>query len=172
MKNKINSETAPLYAAISKKDDEQNERIAENEKMILASAIAIIDKRFERGEALINPEQTSNYLKIQIGAETSEVFMMISLDNRNQVIACHRLFFGTIDGASVYPREVVKQALADNAAAVIFAHNHPSGVAEPSQPDIRITGQLKKALALIDIRVLDHFIIGAKVVSFAERGLI
>ena len=94
------------------------------------------------------------------------------LDNHNRVIAFRELFRGTIDGASVYPREVVKQALADDAASMIFAHNHPSGVCEPSQADIRITGRLKEALALVDIRVLDHVIIGEKSLCFSEHGLI
>ena len=101
-----------------------------------------------------------------------EVFAFLMLDNRNRVIAFREMFRGTIDGASVYPREVVKQALADNAAAVIFAHNHPSGVGEPSQADIRITDRLKKALDLVDIRVLDHVIVGDSVTCFAEQGLL
>jgi DNA repair protein RadC len=94
------------------------------------------------------------------------------LDNRNRVITFEKMFYGTIDGASVYPREVVRMALKTNAAAVIFAHNHPSGVAEPSQADEQITQRLKEALALVDIRVLDHLIVGDEVVSFAERGLL
>ena len=94
------------------------------------------------------------------------------LDNRNRVIAFREMFRGTIDGASVYPREVVRQALADNAAAVIIAHNHPSGVAEPSQADIRITERLKQALALVDIRLLDHVIVGDGVTCLSEQGLL
>ena len=94
------------------------------------------------------------------------------LDNRHRVISFDRMFNGTIDGASVYPREVVRAAINHNAAAVIFAHNHPSGVAEPSRADEQITRRLKDALALIDVRVLDHMIVGDEVVSFAERGLI
>ena len=94
------------------------------------------------------------------------------LDNRHRVITVRELFRGTIDGASVYPREVVKQALSDNAAAVIFAHNHPSGVSEPSESDIRITKRLKQALALVDIRVLDHVIVGDKTTCLSEQGLV
>ena len=94
------------------------------------------------------------------------------MDNRNRVITFEELFRGTIDGASVYPREVVKACLSHNAAAVIFAHNHPSGVAEPSLADERITKRLKDALALIDVRVLDHLIVGEEVISLAERGLL
>jgi DNA repair protein RadC len=102
-----------------------------------------------------------------------EVFTLIYLDKRHRVIACQDLFRGTIDGASVYPREVVKEALKHNAAAVILAHNHPSGVAEPSQADEMITQRVKEALALVDIRVLDHVIVaGGDTTSFAERGLL
>lgn len=97
---------------------------------------------------------------------------MIFLSHRHQLIEYVELFRGTIDGASVYPREVVKEALARNAAAVIFAHNHPSGIAEPSQADRRITQKLQAALALVDIRTLNHFVVGADVISFAERGLL
>jgi DNA repair protein RadC len=102
-----------------------------------------------------------------------EVFCCLYLDNRNRVIACEELFRGTIDGASVHPRAVVKRALIHNAAAIILAHNHPSGVAEPSQADELITRRLKQALALVDIRVLDHLIVADAVVeSMAERGLL
>ena len=101
-----------------------------------------------------------------------EVFACLMLDNRNRVIAWRELFRGTVDGASVYPREVVKQALADNAAAVIIAHNHPSGVCEPSQADIRITRDLKSALALVDIRLLDHVIVGDEITCLTELGLV
>jgi DNA repair protein RadC len=98
---------------------------------------------------------------------------ILFLDNRNRVIECVEMFRGTIDGATVHPREVVKEALGRNAAAVIFAHNHPSGVAEPSQADELITRRLKEALSLVDIRVLDHLVVGGNVVtSFAEQGLL
>ena len=107
----------------------------------------------------------------RLRAYPHEVFASLFLDNRHQVIEYEELFTGTIDGASVHPREVVKRALYHNAAAVIFAHNHPSGVAEPSKADRSITSRLTAALALIDVRVLDHFVIGdGEVVSFAERG--
>ena len=101
-----------------------------------------------------------------------ERFCAIWLDNRHRVIRFDELSRGTIDGASVYPREVVKAALSVNAAACIFAHNHPSGISEPSQADERITRRLRDALALVDIRVLDHIVIGQTSVSFAERGLL
>ncbi len=129
-------------------------------------------EQLSRGDALSSPAQTRQFLTAQLGSYPHEVFACLFLDNRNRVIAFEKMFFGTIDGASVYPREVVRLALKKNAAAIIFAHNHPSGVAEPSQADEQITQRLKQALALVDIRVLDHFVIGDEVVSFAERGLL
>jgi len=129
-------------------------------------------ENLSRGEPLCSPDDTRRYLAAQLADHVQEVFACLLLDNRNRVISFEKMFFGTIDGASVYPREVVRLALKKNAAAVIFAHNHPSGVAEPSRADENITRRLKEALALIDVRVLDHFIIGDEVVSFAERGLL
>ncbi|MEQ1621749.1 MAG: DNA repair protein RadC [Methylococcales bacterium] len=127
----------------------------------------------QRGNALTSPEITRAYLSAQLRGYSYEVFACLFLDNQHRVIQLDELFRGTIDGASVYPREVVKKALHHNAAAVIFAHNHPSGVAEPSQADRHITDKLKQALALFDIRVLDHFIIGDGLpYSFAEHGLL
>ena len=126
----------------------------------------------DHGDCLTRPAQTMTYLRARLRDYDHEVFACLMLDNRNRVIAFRELFRGTIDGASVYPREVVKQALADNAAAVIFAHNHPSGVCEPSQADIRITANLRDALALVDIRVLDHVIVGDGVTCLSERGLV
>jgi len=126
----------------------------------------------KRKDCLTSPVDTLAYLHSQLRDRQHEVFVCVMLDNRNRVIILREMFRGTIDGASVYPREVVKQALADNAAGVILAHNHPSGIAEPSQADIQITERLKKALALVDIRVLDHVIIGDETVCFSERGLI
>ena len=129
-------------------------------------------EQMARGDALCSPEETRQFLSSQLGNYPHEVFACLFLDNRNRVIAFEKMFHGTIDGASVYPREVVKLALKNNAAAVIFAHNHPSGVAEPSQADEQITQRLKGALSLVDIRVLDHFVVGDEVVSFAERGML
>lgn len=128
----------------------------------------------ERGDALTNPAATRRYLSARLRGYAHEVFACLFLDNRHRVIAFDELFTGTLDGASVHPREVVKRALAHNAAAVIFAHNHPSGVAEPSPADTSLTQHLKNALALVDIRVLDHIMIGdgEHVVSLAERGLL
>jgi len=127
----------------------------------------------QRGDALTSPDITRAYLSAQLRGYSFEVFACLFLDNQHRVIKLDELFRGSIDGASVYPREVARQALQHNAAAVIFAHNHPSGIAEPSQADKHITEKLKQALALFDIRVLDHFIIGdGKPFSFAEHGLI
>ncbi len=125
-----------------------------------------------REDCLTSPQQTMQYLRSRLRDYDHEVFACLMLDNRNRVITFREMFRGTIDGASVYPREVVKQALADNAAAVILAHNHPSGVSEPSQADIRITERLRKALELVDIRVLDHVIIGDEITCLSERGLL
>ena len=125
-----------------------------------------------RGSVLENPQQTSHFLSARLRDYAHEVFSCLYLDNRHRVIQFEELFQGTVNGASVHPREVVKKALAHNAAAVIFAHNHPSGVAEPSAADQDITRKLSDALALVDVRVLDHIIVGDTVtVSFAERGL-
>ena len=124
-------------------------------------------------EALANPAACADYLRARIGAYPYEVFACVFLDNRHRILAFEELFRGTIDGASVHPREVVRRCLAHNAAAVILAHNHPSGVAEPSQADRAITAELKRALETIQVRVLDHFIIGAGLpTSFAARGLL
>jgi DNA repair protein RadC len=127
----------------------------------------------QRGDALSSPEITRAYLSAQLRGYSYEVFACLFLDNQNRVIQLVELFRGTIDAAIVYPREVAKLALQHNASAVIFAHNHPSGIAEPSIADKQITDKLKQAMALFDIRVLDHFIIGdGEPYSFAEHGLI
>lgn len=137
-----------------------------------------LSQRYLRAEIggrdlLTSPEATRNYLKSRLRSYPHEVFACLFLDNRHRVIEYRELFRGTIDGASVHPREVVREAMRWNAAAVIFAHNHPSGVAEPSQADLRITEQLRDALALVDVRVLDHIVIGdGGGTSFAERGLL
>jgi DNA repair protein RadC len=123
--------------------------------------------------ALSNPRATRDFLRMRLRDLPYEVFCCLWLDNRHRVIAFEELFRGTIDGAAVHPREVVKHALARNAAAVIVAHNHPSGFAEPSQADEFITRRLKEALALVDIRLIDHLVVGdGGCESFAERGLL
>lgn len=127
----------------------------------------------KRGDPLTSPDATREYLRARLRGYPHEVFACLFLDNRHRIIEVEELFRGTIDGASVHPREVVRRALTHNAAAVIFAHNHPSGVAEPSEADERITRRLKETLALIDVRVLDHLIVGdGPIVSLAERGML
>jgi DNA repair protein RadC len=126
-----------------------------------------------RGDTLTSPDAVRDYLRLTLAAREHEVFVALFLDSQHRLIAAEELFRGTLAQTSVYPREIVKIALAHNAAAVIFAHNHPSGVAEPSRADELLTQSLKSALALIDVRTLDHFVVaGGEVVSFAERGLL
>jgi len=126
-----------------------------------------------RGSALSSPDAVRDYLKLALGPETVEVFVGLFLDSQHRLIAAEELARGTLAQTSVYPREVVKTALRRDAAAVIFAHNHPSGVAEPSRADELLTQALKSALTLVDVRTLDHLIVaGARVTSFAERGLL
>ena len=140
---------------------------------ILDAARAILAHRVRRGAAISNPRHTRDYLRLHLASREHEIFAILFLDTRHRVIEFVPLFRGTVDGASVYPREVVKEALRRNAAAVILAHNHPSGVAEPSQADELITTRIRDALALVDIRVLDHLVVtGDAIVSFAERGLL
>ncbi len=125
------------------------------------------------GETIASPADTEAYLLAKLGHLSHELFCCLYLDNRHRILSFSELFRGTIDGTSVYPREVVKEALGFNAAAVILAHNHPSGVAEPSQADERITRRLKAALGLVDIRLLDHLIVGhGGATSLAARGLL
>lgn len=130
-------------------------------------------EQLQRGTALQDPRHTADYLEARLRDYPYEVFAVLFLDNRHRVLAFEEMFRGTIDGASVYPRQVVQRALQLNAAAVILSHNHPSGVAEPSQSDAQITRRLRDALALIETRVLDHIIVGdADYCSLAERGLL
>ncbi len=144
-----------------------------DEQTVLAAAADILHSKLFISEqpALTSPDVVKNYCRFSLAAKEHEVFGVIFLDNQHRVRASTELFNGTVDAASVYPREVVKKALAENAAAVIFYHNHPSGMAEPSQADRRITRRLIDALALVDIKVLDHFVVSfEETVSFAERG--
>ncbi len=132
-----------------------------------------LTEALKKGQVISDPATTRLYVMSQLRAYEQEVFSCLFLDSQHRLICYEELFFGTIDGASVHPREVLKRALAHNAAAVIFAHNHPSGVAEPSEADRRITERLQSALSLVDIRVLDHLVVGdTAVVSFAETGLL
>lgn len=140
---------------------------------ILDKAADILLENVNHSDVISNPSDTREFLKYKISTREHEVFVGIFLDNRHRMITYKELFRGTIDGASVYPREVVKEALAVNATAMIIAHNHPSGVAEPSKADENITLRLKEALGFMDIRLLDHLIIGCdEIVSLAERGVI
>lgn len=143
-----------------------------NEDQIVALAIRIIESNLkEKGEIFSDPETTRKYLRLNLELLEHEVFFVMFFDSKHRLIESRELFRGTIDGASVHPREVVKEALNSNAAAVIFAHNHPSGSSEPSDADIRVTNRLKDALQLIDIRVLDHLVVGhGNITSFSERG--
>jgi DNA repair protein RadC len=140
---------------------------------VLEMSRRALQEEFQRGDALNSPCAVRDYLQLLLGGRQQEVFLALFLDTQHRVIASEELFHGTLSQTSVYPREVVKSALAHNAAAVILAHNHPSGVAEPSQSDRMLTDALKQALSLVDVRVLDHFIVAVgKTLSFAEKCLI
>lgn len=132
-----------------------------------------LEATLRRGDVIASPADTRRYLSARLRGHQREVFGCLFLDNRHRVLGFEELFYGTIDSAAVHPREIVKRALACNAAALILAHNHPSGVAEPSRADAALTGRVRDALALVDVRVLDHFVVGdGEVVSLAERGLL
>ena len=149
-----------------------------NAKLAQLAAILELSRRSLAEElrsrsALTSPQAVRDYLRLTLGGREHEVFVVIFLDAQHRVLATEELFRGTLTQTSVYPREIVKAALKANAAAVIFAHNHPSGVAEPSQADELLTRQLKESLAMVDVKVLDHFIVaGRATLSFAERGLL
>lgn len=164
--NQVNSESAATYTTNKNSDD-----------YIIKQAIKIIQSKLKTpGLVLTNPSWVRDYLILKLAEFEEEHFSLILLDNQHRVIGFENIFRGTIDAASIYPREVVKTVLAHNAAAVILAHNHPSGNPEPSDADINLTRRLKECLALIDVRILDHVIVGGcsqtRTVSFAERGLI
>lgn len=160
--------TYPLYIK------QPNGRYAEAPRAVICEAAArYFAEPLKRGDTLNSPKATREFLQSSLAHLDHEVFMVLLLDNRHRLIEAVPLFRGTIDGASVHPREVVKLVLQHSAAAVVFAHNHPSGNPEPSQSDETITTRLREALALIDARTLDHIIVaGDRTVSFAERGLI
>lgn len=139
---------------------------------LLEHAAEALTQKYKREGTFNNPDNVKDYLQLKLGSYDREVFALMLLDNQHQLIRFEELFFGTIDAASVYSREVVKAALNANAAAVILAHNHPSGIAEPSRADKRITNRLVDALGLINVRVLDHIVVGEHCVSFAERSWI
>ena len=140
--------------------------------LVIEEAKRRLGARLEGLNALTSPMLARDAIRFRFAGLEHEVFACLFLDNQHRVIKFEEMFRGTIDGASVYPREVVKAALACNSAALMFAHNHPSGVAEPSEADKFITKRLKDALGMVDIRVLDHFIVGDDIYSFAEHGLL
>jgi DNA repair protein RadC len=165
---KVKNETSPIYNVALKS-------CIDTEDEIIDKALKILELRLYRGNAdtLNSPDVVRDFLKVRLCQLEHEEFHCTWLDAQHQVISHDTMFIGTLTQASVYPREVVKAALKHNAAAVIFAHNHPSGVAEPSQSDRMMTDALKQALSLVDVRVLDHFIVaGSGCLSFAERGMI
>ena len=164
---KVNSETPAPYSTEKFDDDDS----------IIEQAIKLIQSKLKTpGMALTSPNLVREYLILQLAQFEEEHFSVVLLDNQHRVIGFENIFRGTIDSASIYPREIVKTALAHNAAAVILAHNHPSGNPEPSDADMLVTRRLTESLRLIDVRVLDHIIVGGcsqtLTVSFAERGLI
>ena len=140
---------------------------------VVEMARRALAEQIQDRDAMSSPHAVRDYLRLSLGARPHEVFVAMFLDAQNRLLGCEELFRGTLTQTSVYPREVVKTALRYNAAGVIFAHNHPSGVAEPSRADELLTQTLKQALSLVEIRTLDHFIVaGSKTISFAERGLL
>lgn len=142
-----------------------------SEEQILNAAEAILLKRLKRLGKISEPSEAGRYLRARVGHADREIFGCLFLDTRHQILACEDLFFGTIDGAELTPREVVRRALLLNAAAVVAYHNHPSGNTEPSTADRVVTAQLKQALALVDVRLLDHFVVSASgFCSMAARG--
>lgn len=160
-----------LGTALQVQDPNGLYRSASDEE-VLNAARSAINRRFRRGRALTSPVDSQEFLAVRLAHLEHEVFAVLWLDNRHRILAFEELFRGTIDGSSVHPREVVKSALGHNAAACIMAHNHPSGVSEPSRADLNITQRLRDALALVDVRVLDHIVVGETCTSLAERGLV
>jgi DNA repair protein RadC len=144
-----------------------------NEKLILESAQRLIARRFRAGTPVLRrPERVREFIWLRLGALEHEMFAALFLDDSCRLIEYVELFRGTFDVNQIHAREVVKEALARNASAVILVHNHPSGISRPSEADLCVTRRLKVALATVDVRVLDHFIVGESIMSFADRGLI
>lgn len=147
-------------------------QLTEEEGAIIAQALKILEKR-TTGQQLVSPGAVEQWLRINFGHRPNEVFAILMLDNQHRVIALRELFQGTIDSCSVYPRVVLLECLQANAAACVLVHNHPSGAVEPSSADRNITAKLKTALELVDIRVIDHMVVGShEVYSFANHGLL
>lgn len=154
-----------------------HDALPDSDRATVAAAIAIMDRTFSRngwgGDCLGNPDASRDYLRLRMSGLEMEIFAAVFLDAQNRVISYEELFRGSLTQTSVFPREVVKRALEVNAAAIVFAHNHPSGAAEPSRADEVLTQTLKHTLSMVDVKVLDHFIIGHDAaMSFAERGLL
>jgi len=163
----------PLIAVSPETVRQITQQYGDDAALIVAAMECLAARFRDKGAALSSPSSVRDYLRLLLTPLQHEVFMAIFLDAQNRVLAVEELFRGTLTQTSVYPREVVKKALQHNAAALIFAHNHPSGIAEPSCSDEALTGTLKQALALVDVKVLDHFVVGAgAAMSFAERGLL
>lgn len=153
--------------------DAQGRYLPASADQILDAARQVIDQKMQRGVSFTSPTLVKEYLVTKLSGFEHEVFAVLFLDSQHRLIEYSEMFRGTIDSASVYPREVIKEAMRCNAGAVILAHNHPSGNPEPSSADKALTARLKEALALIDVRTLDHIIVaGADTTSFAERGLL
>jgi len=172
MTSPVSSVESVVSAALLVRDGSGQYRPASADE-VLCQARRVLASRVRRGATMSSPQAVKDYLRVRIGALDHEVFSVIFLDAQHRIVALREMFRGTLTQMSVYPREVVKEALAFNAAAVLLAHNHPSGVAEPSRSDEFLTQSLKAALALVDVRVLDHFLVaGADVVAFSELGLI
>ena len=168
-------EAAPSYAKARDSRRSGTREALVSRKLAVAREILLRDlaERMKSEPVLSSPGTVRDWLRLRCANLEHEVFIVVLLDAQNRLIEAQELFRGTLSQTSVYPREVVKYTLARNAAAVLFAHNHPSGVAEPSRADELLTQNLKQALALVDVKVLDHFVIaGTSMVSFAERGLI
>lgn len=147
---------------------------ADRDDRIIQEALEILDRRlFTREPSLKSPDAVGSYLKLKLAAEEHEVFAAVFLDAQLQPLAFEVLFTGTVDGATVYPRQLVKRAMKHNAAAVVISHNHPSGCSNPSSADLQLTRRIREALKLVDVRLVDHIVIGkGKPVSLAEEGLI
>lgn len=172
--NTLSNHSAISQPTFIKTEDNKyllSEPLSKNQ--IYSLMLNILEDEYYRPDQLTSPEKTRRFLQLKLAKSEHEIFSIVFMDSQHQVIAYEELFRGTIDTATIYPREVVKRCLHHNAAAVILAHCHPSGLPEPSQADIRITERLVEALKLVDVRILDHIIVGgANSVSMAERGLI
>ena len=147
-------------------------RLADAQTVCDTATDYALDALKRQSDPLTSPNAMRDFLRVHYATAEREIFSIFLLDNQHQLIAVETPFAGTIDSATIHPRELVKLALTHNASAMILAHNHPSGNPEPSQADQRITRRITDALALVDVRVLDHFIVGTEIISFAEKGLI